>query len=140
MISSAVGASNLTSLPPRPYFASANRSSTLTWDFVWEVSEAAMAQDAEGNFLINGQKVRCRPTGPVRSSADGRDQTAEWAKQRSLCVTPRVSSLSRRSNPSEEGKPSTKPMHESSRLLIWYFPDPQNRLRSRRRQARVPIP
>ena len=30
---------------------------TLTWDFVWEVSEAAMAQDAEGNFLINGQKV-----------------------------------------------------------------------------------
>ena len=29
----------------------------LTWDFVWEVSEAAMAQDAEGNFLINGQKV-----------------------------------------------------------------------------------
>ena len=30
---------------------------TLTWDFVWEVSEAAMAQDAEGNFLVNGQKV-----------------------------------------------------------------------------------
>ncbi len=30
---------------------------TLTWDFVWEVSEAAMAQDAEGNFLLNGQKV-----------------------------------------------------------------------------------
>lgn len=29
----------------------------LTWDFVWEVSEAAMAQDAEGNFLLNGQKV-----------------------------------------------------------------------------------
>ncbi len=29
----------------------------LTWDFVFEVSEAAMAQDAEGNFLINGQKV-----------------------------------------------------------------------------------
>jgi len=29
----------------------------LTWDFVWEVSEAAMAQDAEGNFLINGQKI-----------------------------------------------------------------------------------
>lgn len=29
----------------------------LTWDFVWEVSEAAMAKDAEGNFLINGQKV-----------------------------------------------------------------------------------
>ncbi len=29
----------------------------LTWDFVWEVSEAAMAQDAEGNFLVNGQKV-----------------------------------------------------------------------------------
>ncbi len=30
---------------------------TLTWDFIWEVSEAAMAQDEEGNFLINGQKV-----------------------------------------------------------------------------------
>ena len=29
----------------------------LTWDFVWEVSEAAMVQDAEGNFLVNGQKV-----------------------------------------------------------------------------------
>ncbi len=29
----------------------------LTWDFVWEVSEAAMAKDAEGNFLVNGQKV-----------------------------------------------------------------------------------
>ncbi len=30
---------------------------SLTWDFVWEVSEAAMAQDEEGNFLVNGQKV-----------------------------------------------------------------------------------
>lgn len=29
----------------------------LTWDFIWEVSEAAMAKDADGNFLINGQKV-----------------------------------------------------------------------------------
>ena len=29
----------------------------LTWDFVWEASEAAMAKDAEGNFLANGQKV-----------------------------------------------------------------------------------
>ncbi len=29
----------------------------LTWDFVWEVSEAAMAQDEEGNYLINGQKT-----------------------------------------------------------------------------------
>ncbi len=29
----------------------------LTWDFVWEVSEAAMAKDEEDNFLINGQKV-----------------------------------------------------------------------------------
>ena len=29
----------------------------LTWDFIWEVSEAAMAQDEEGNYLINGQKV-----------------------------------------------------------------------------------
>jgi len=30
---------------------------TLTWDFVWEVAEAATKQDADGNFLINGQKV-----------------------------------------------------------------------------------
>ncbi len=29
----------------------------LTWDFVWEVSEAAMKQDADGNYAINGQKV-----------------------------------------------------------------------------------
>ncbi len=29
----------------------------LTWDFVWEVSEAAMAKDADGVFLANGQKV-----------------------------------------------------------------------------------
>ena len=29
----------------------------LTWDFIWEVSEAAMAQDANGNYLVNGQKV-----------------------------------------------------------------------------------
>ena len=29
----------------------------LTWDFVWEVSEAAMAKDADGNFAVNGQKV-----------------------------------------------------------------------------------
>ena len=29
----------------------------LTWDFVWEVSEAAMAKDADGNFLVNGQNV-----------------------------------------------------------------------------------
>jgi multiple sugar transport system substrate-binding protein len=30
---------------------------TLTWDFVFEVSEAAMKKDAEGNFIINGQKT-----------------------------------------------------------------------------------
>lgn len=29
----------------------------LTWDFIWEVAEAATAQDAEGNYLLNGQKV-----------------------------------------------------------------------------------
>jgi len=29
----------------------------LTWDYIWEVAEAATAQDAEGNYLINGQKV-----------------------------------------------------------------------------------
>ena len=30
---------------------------TLTWDFVWEVAEAATEKDADGNYLINGQKV-----------------------------------------------------------------------------------
>ncbi len=30
---------------------------TLTWDFVWEVSEAAMKKDADGNFILNGQKT-----------------------------------------------------------------------------------
>ena len=30
---------------------------TLTWDFVWEVSEAAMAQSSDGTYLVNGQKV-----------------------------------------------------------------------------------
>ena len=30
---------------------------TLTWDFIWEVSAAAMAQDADGSYLGNGQKV-----------------------------------------------------------------------------------
>ena len=29
----------------------------LTWDFVWEVSEAAMEKDTDGNFRLNGQKV-----------------------------------------------------------------------------------
>ena len=31
--------------------------SMLTWDFVWEVSEAAMKKNADGTFAINGQKV-----------------------------------------------------------------------------------
>ncbi len=30
---------------------------TLTWDFIWQVSEKAMEQDAEGNYLVNGQKI-----------------------------------------------------------------------------------
>lgn len=29
----------------------------LTWDFIWEVSEAAMEKDGDGNFKLNGQKV-----------------------------------------------------------------------------------
>ena len=29
----------------------------LTWDFIWEVSDAAAAKDAEGTYLLNGQKV-----------------------------------------------------------------------------------
>ena len=30
---------------------------TLTWDFVFEVSRAATVKDADGNYLVNGQKV-----------------------------------------------------------------------------------
>ena len=30
---------------------------TLTWDFIWEVSEAAMEKDGDGNFVLNGQNV-----------------------------------------------------------------------------------
>jgi multiple sugar transport system substrate-binding protein len=30
---------------------------TLTWDFVWEVSEAAAKQNADGTFAVNGQQV-----------------------------------------------------------------------------------
>lgn len=30
---------------------------TLTWDFVWEVSEKALEKDDDGNFKVNGQKV-----------------------------------------------------------------------------------
>ena len=30
---------------------------TLTWDFIWEVSEAATVKDADGNFSVNNQKV-----------------------------------------------------------------------------------
>lgn len=29
----------------------------LTWDFVWEVSDAATARGEDGTFLVNGQKV-----------------------------------------------------------------------------------
>lgn len=30
---------------------------TLTWDFIWEVSEAAAQKDESGNYIVNGQKV-----------------------------------------------------------------------------------
>lgn len=29
----------------------------LTWDFIWEVSEAALKTGADGNYLVNGQNV-----------------------------------------------------------------------------------
>ena len=29
----------------------------VTWDWIWEVSEASMAKDSDGNYLINNQKV-----------------------------------------------------------------------------------
>ena len=30
---------------------------TLTWDFVWEVADAATAKDENGNYIVNGQNV-----------------------------------------------------------------------------------
>ncbi len=30
---------------------------TLTWDFIWEVSEAALEQDEDSTYLVNNQKV-----------------------------------------------------------------------------------
>ena len=30
---------------------------TLTWDFIWQVSDAATAKDENGNYLVNGQNV-----------------------------------------------------------------------------------
>lgn len=30
---------------------------TLTWDFIWEVADAATAKDENGNYLVNGQSV-----------------------------------------------------------------------------------
>ncbi|MBE6609353.1 MAG: extracellular solute-binding protein [Ruminococcaceae bacterium] len=29
----------------------------LTWDFMWEVAEAATVKDEDGNYVVNGQKV-----------------------------------------------------------------------------------
>lgn len=29
----------------------------LSWDFIWEVSDAATEKDGDGNYLVNGQKV-----------------------------------------------------------------------------------
>ncbi len=29
----------------------------LTWDFIWEVSDAAAVTDSEGNYPVNGQKI-----------------------------------------------------------------------------------
>ena len=30
---------------------------TLTWDFIWEVSEKALAKDPDGNYAVNGKDV-----------------------------------------------------------------------------------
>ena len=30
---------------------------TLTWDFIWEVSEAATKKNADGTYALNGQDV-----------------------------------------------------------------------------------
>ncbi len=29
----------------------------ITWDFIWDVSEAAMQKDSDGNFSVNGQNI-----------------------------------------------------------------------------------
>ena len=29
----------------------------MTWDLIWEISEAALAKDEDDNFLVNGQKI-----------------------------------------------------------------------------------
>ena len=29
----------------------------MTWDFIWEVSDAATKKDADGNYIVNGQKA-----------------------------------------------------------------------------------
>lgn len=29
----------------------------VTWDYIWEVSEAALKKDASGNYIVNGQNV-----------------------------------------------------------------------------------
>lgn len=34
-----------------------NVPDVVTWDFIWEVSEAAMAKDADDNYIVNGQKI-----------------------------------------------------------------------------------
>lgn len=35
----------------------ATPAETLTWDFIWEVSEAAAKKDENGVYKVNGQKV-----------------------------------------------------------------------------------
>ena len=43
----------------------------LTWDFIWEVSEAATAKDADGNYIVNGQKVLLKQKGAGYSTPEG---------------------------------------------------------------------
>ena len=72
----------------------------LTWDFIWEVSDAATAKDADGKYLVNGQNVlipfiykstdnmmiqMLRQKGAAYSTADGQiglfnDTTSEILK------------------------------------------------------------
>ena len=53
----------------------------LTWDFVWEVSEAAMARDADGNFLLAVEEsiYAAKPRTAYPAYADAlADVTADW--------------------------------------------------------------
>ena len=73
----------------------------LTWDFVWEVAQAAMKKDADGNFAVNGQEIMIpfiykstdnmmiqmlRKQGAGYSTADGEIQIFQETTKDLLCT------------------------------------------------------